>query len=58
MNGTLRLRFEWPSLTADALACVLGDRVGISKSDDGLFWSLALGADGAAPISTGQCCRK
>lgn len=45
MNGTLRLRFEWPGLTADALACVLGDRVGISTSDDVLFWSLALGAE-------------
>ena len=48
MNGTLRLRFEWPGLTADVLARVLGNSVGISESDNGLFWSLALGAEDCA----------
>ncbi len=48
MNGTLRLRFEWPGLTADELASVLGDRVGIAKSDEDLVWSLELGAEDQA----------
>lgn len=45
MNGKLRLRIEWPGLTVDALAGVLGDSEGISESYDGLYWTLVLGAE-------------
>lgn len=55
MNGKLRLRFEWPGLTGDALEGILGDSGGISESYDGLYWTLALGAeDGTLEVPVRQ----